>query len=78
VHALRSAGLDRAGQPGVGQGLSHQKGGADGYTEPASLGRIDIEHQVCGPAQVIDAAQRRVILDRPLVGEPQQCSAIIA
>ena len=78
VHALRPAGLDRAGQAGPGQRLADQVGGADGEGEGVPGRRVDVEHQVGGMVQLTGQGQRRVILHRPLVREPQQRAAVVA
>ena len=44
----------------------------------SSLGRVEVEHEVRGPVDVVGPPQRRVVLDRALVGEPQQRAPVVA
>ena len=79
VQALGAAGLHRAGQPGVGQRLADEVRRPDRERERAVRGRgIDVEDQMRLPVPAPGADQRRVVLDRPLVGEPQQRPAVVA
>ena len=53
-------------------------GGPHRLPERVGAGRIQVEHQVGGPVPGVGPHQRRVVLDGPLVGEPQQGSPIVA
>jgi hypothetical protein len=72
MHALGPAGLDRARQTRPGQRFPDQPGRGHRLPELARSRRIDVEHQVGGPVQVLGGAQRDVVLHRALIGEPGQ------
>ena len=77
VQALRTAGLDGRGQPGAGQRLTDEPRRGDGHAERRALRRVEVEDQLrC--VIVAQADQGRVVLDRALVGEPQQRPAVVA
>ncbi len=78
VHALRSAGLGHTDQAGIGQGLAHQVGRADRRPERVPLRRVEVQDQIAGVVPVAGAHQGRVVLHRALVGEPEQCPAVVA
>ncbi len=78
VHALGAARLDRALQAGVGQRLADEVGGGDRHRERVPLGRVEVEHEVRHVLEVAGPDQRRVVLDGPLVGEPEECAAVVA
>ncbi len=77
VQALRPAGLDRARQPGVGQRPPHEVGDPDDVPERIALRWVEVEHQVRGEVGAV-THERRVVLDGPLVGEPQQRAPVVA
>nr|BFE69008.1 hypothetical protein GCM10020092_023090 [Actinoplanes digitatis] len=78
VHALRPAGLHGAGHARVGERLPDQTGRPHDHVERAALRRIQVHDQVGGAVALVDGHQRRVVLDRALVGEPQQRAAVVA
>jgi hypothetical protein len=78
VQPLGAAGLHRSGEPDIGQRLAHRMSGSDRHRERIGLRRVEVEHQVGDAIRPIDAHQGGVILDRPLVGEPQQRPAVVA
>ena len=78
VYALGTTRLDRALQPGVGQRLADEVGGGDRHRERVPLGRVEVEHEVRHVLEVAGPDQRRVVLDGPLVGEPEECGAVVA
>jgi hypothetical protein len=77
VHALRSAGLHRSGQPGVLQRLPDEPGGPDDHREVRALRRVEVEDQA-GRLRVRDAEERDVELDGALVGQPQERAPVVA
>ena len=50
----------------------------DGGGEAVALGWVEVEHEVGRPVQPVGECQRRVVLDGPLVGEPQQRAPVVA
>ena len=50
----------------------------DHGAEVVVTGRVEIEHHVRGPVDVVGQPQSRVVLDGALVGEPQQGAAVVA
>ena len=78
VNSLGAAGLHRSRQTAVRQGLTDQMRDRDDGGEVVVGGWIEVEHHMGGPVDVVGKAERRVILDRALVAEPQQSSAVIA
>ena len=81
VHALGAAGLDATRQPGVLERLPDQQRGRHRHPEPVQrfdvVRRVEVEDQVGLPVAV-HAHQRRVVLDRPLVGQPHQGPPVVA
>ena len=70
--------LTAPGEPGVGKRPAHQLRDAHDGVEPGLRRRVEVEHEVClGKAVCIGARERRVILDRALVREPQQRPRIV-
>ena len=45
---------------------------------PSASGRVEVEHEMGRAVQRRSQDQRRVVLDRALVGEPQQRAAVVA
>ena len=78
VEPLGAARLHRTVKADVGQRLADRMGGADRHRERIGVRRIEIEHEVGDPIRPIDAHERRVILDRTLVGEPEQRAPVVA
>ncbi len=78
VEPLGAAGLHRAGKADIGQCLADRLGGADRHRERIGFWWVEVEHEVGDPIRPIDAHQGGVILDRTLVGEPQQRPAVVA
>ncbi len=78
VDALGPTGLHPALQPRVGQRLADQVGRSHGHREAGGVGWVEVEHEVGGAVGLVGPTQCRVILDRPLVGEPQQRAAVVA
>ena len=50
----------------------------DRHREAVALGRVEVEHEMGHVVGTVDAHERRVVLDRALVGEPQQRAAVVA
>ena len=78
VQSLGAAGLHRAGQADIGQGLANRVGGPNRHREGIGFGRVEVEHQVRDVVRPVGAHQGGVILDRALVGEPQQRPPVVA
>jgi hypothetical protein len=78
VDALGPARLHGALEPQLVERLVDQVGDADDQPEVAALGRIEVDHQVGDAVGPVDPQQGRVVLDGPLVGEPQQRAAVVA
>ena len=64
-------------KPAVSQGLPHQVRHRHHLGEVV-VRRIQVQHQVRGPVDVAGQPQRGVVLDRALVGQPQQRAPVIA
>jgi hypothetical protein len=78
VDALGPAGLHRPLQAHVGEGLAHEPGSPHGDREVSALGWVEVEHEVGGVVGAGDLHQRGVVLDRSLVGEPEQRPTVVA
>ena len=78
VQALGAAGLDRAAEAGIGQRLANGASGADRHREGIGIGWVKVEHQVGRPVRPVGPHQRRVVLNRALVREPEQRPTVVA
>ena len=78
VHALGAAGLHRAGQAQRRRAPGARAGRRRPPRRTLALGRVEVEHEVRRPVPVVGRDQRRVVLDGPLVGEPQQRAPVVA
>src|ERR1039458_2416483 len=66
------------GQPRINKRLPDKKSGRHRLPERSPLRRIDIQDHLRGPVLLARQDQRRVVLHRPLVGEPQQGAPVVA
>ena len=78
VNSLRAACLYGTGQPAVRKCLTYQMRDRDHGGEVIVSGWVEIEHHVRGSVDVVGQAQRRVVLDGALIGQPEQGPPIVA
>ena len=50
----------------------------DDVVEPAAFGGVEVEDEMGEAVRAVDRDQRGVVLDRPLVGEPQERAPVVA
>ena len=65
-------------RPTSASACAHELRGGHRGREAAALRRVEVEHEVRPRSVLVGPHQRRVVLDRPLVGEPQQRAPVVA
>ena len=78
VNPLGPAGLDRPGQPESARAWRTRNAARTATREGIRLRGIEIQHEVGGVSPDTGPHQHRVVLDRPLVAEPQQRTPVVA
>ena len=78
VDAFRTAGFHRPGEIDIGECLANEVRDLNDSAEGRSLRRIEVQHQMGHLIRMVHPHERRVILDRALVREPQQGPPVVA
>ena len=65
-------------KPDVTERVADEPRDADDRRERVAVGRVEVEHEMRHPVGAFDAGERRVVLDRSLVREPDQRAEVVA